>query len=212
MSLNKIKSLRSTTACVILSSILLGSACGSDSSNQKKSETDPATPSTAPLNPMSSSSSSSSSSSGQTATNECDPTEQEQALVDAHNTARSEARRCGSVAYDTAGPVTWNCKLGTIARAHSADMARVDFLSHTGSNGLGMTNRINNVGYNYRNIGENIAAGQQNVNAVLNAWLTSTDHCKNIMNPAFTEIGSSAATSDNSTYGIYWTTNFGRPL
>jgi len=36
--------------------------------------------------------------------------------------------------------------------------------------------------------GENIASGQSSVDSVIAAWLGSEPHCRNIMNPLFTEL------------------------
>jgi uncharacterized protein YkwD len=44
-------------------------------------------------------------------------------------------------------------------------------------------------GYNFRTFGENIAAGQQNADQVVNAWFNSEGHRRNMLNPAFEEMG-----------------------
>jgi uncharacterized protein YkwD len=53
-----------------------------------------------------------------------------------------------------------NSKLIAAAQAHSNDMARHNRLSHTGSDGSLMVDRMRRYGYKYRWAGENIAYGQ----------------------------------------------------
>ena len=62
---------------------------------------------------------------------------------------------------------------------------------------------IKNFGISYRTAGENIAKGQQTPEAVVKAWMNSSGHRKNILNPSFTEIGVGYAEQGN-----YWTQMF----
>ena len=94
--------------------------------------------------------------------------------------------------------LVWNNKLEQAAQNHSDDMNENDFFSHTGSNGSSFMDRIFATGYDCNSCGENIAKGYATEKAVINAWLKSEGHCKNIMNANFTEMG--VATS-----GSYWT-------
>ncbi|MCQ2520889.1 MAG: CAP domain-containing protein [Lachnospiraceae bacterium] len=50
---------------------------------------------------------------------------------------------------------------------------------------------------------ENVAAGQRSPEAVVNAWMNSDGHRKNIMNPTYNYIGIGCKQS-GSGYGIYW--------
>jgi uncharacterized protein YkwD len=68
-------------------------------------------------------------------------------------------------------------------------MARKNFLSHSGSNGSSAGKRISLQGYPWRTYGENIAAGNPTVSSVIQGWIVSNAHCRNLMNPDFTEIG-----------------------
>ena len=54
-------------------------------------------------------------------------------LLAAHNNARSTGRSCGGTFYPAALPLTWNCALAGAAKNRSADMAKNNFFSHTGS-------------------------------------------------------------------------------
>ena len=146
------------------------------------------------------------------------------AILNAINNARAEARDCND-GRGVVGPsvaLTWNSELYASAYEHSNDLAISNTFSHDGSgtasditgsnngNASQFYARINANGYtNYTLIGENIAGGQESIELALIAWLGSPAHCQNIMESEFTEIGVAVATNLDSTYGIYWTQNFG---
>lgn len=66
-------------------------------------------------------------------------------------------------------------------------------------------------GYSGGLVGENIAAGQDGVDKVVDGWLASPGHCANLMNPGYRELGAAYATDPKSDAGIYWTAMFGSP-
>ncbi len=105
------------------------------------------------------------------------------------NRARSVKRICGNTPYRPAPPVAWSDALATAAYLHSKDMVRKNFSSHTGSDGSSADQRISRQGYPWRTYGENLAFGNPTVPSVIQGWLASERHCRNLMNPAFTEIG-----------------------
>jgi uncharacterized protein YkwD len=84
-------------------------------------------------------------------------------------------------------------QLQAAARIHSADMACNNFVSHTGSDGSSVRDRVERQGYSWSWIGENIyvtsntssSAPQQ----VFDWWMNSTPHRANLMSPNYTEIG-----------------------
>jgi uncharacterized protein YkwD len=127
------------------------------------------------------------------------------------NNTRSQARNCGTVNYKATAALNWNCTLEAVADAHSRDMGDVNFFSHTGSDGLSVGNRVTNAGYDWSAVGENIAAGQPTIDAVMKAWLDSPGHCANIMSTSYTEIGAASYAVSGSDYPIYWTQVFARP-
>jgi uncharacterized protein YkwD len=55
-------------------------------------------------------------------------------------------------------------------------------------------------------VAENIAMGQRNSSEVLNAWMNSSGHRANILNPGHTRIGVAAYTTPEGT--IYWCQQF----
>ena len=133
-------------------------------------------------------------------------------MLNAVNAARAQARSCGGTAYAAAGALTWNDALFAAAAAHTQDMATQHALSHTGSNGSSLADRIDSTGYAWSYLGENIAAGYGGVDAVLQGWLGSTGHCANLMSPNFTEIAVACVQAGGSDpYGKYWTMDLARP-
>ena len=64
-------------------------------------------------------------------------------------------------------------------------MVASDVFSH----GTNFAARISAVGYVWRAAGENIATGFQTPRGVVNAWMASTGHCQNILNPTYGNVG-----------------------
>ena len=64
-------------------------------------------------------------------------------------------------------------------------MVASDVFSH----GTNFAARISAVGYVWRTAGENIATGFQTPRSVVNAWMASTGHCQNILNPTYGNVG-----------------------
>ena len=118
------------------------------------------------------------------------------------NAARAEARSCGARAFAAVPPVEWNARLATTALAHSSDMARHDYFAHAGRDGTQVGVRATNHGYDWRAIGENIAAGQGSAQRVVAGWLSSPGHCVNIMGRNFMEMGAAYAINRGSTSTI----------
>lgn len=126
----------------------------------------------------------------------------ESLLLQLVNDQRQAGCNCGSTYYPAANPVTWNDQLEVAALAHANDMNANNYFDHTGLNGSSPGDRIRNAGYNWRAYGENIAKGYTSEQAVVNAWIASEGHCKNMMNPSFREMGAAKV-------GAYWVQEFG---
>ena len=128
------------------------------------------------------------------------------------NAQRAAGATCGSRgSFAPAAALTWNARLASAAYGHSRDMADNNYFSHDSLDGRSMADRINATGYTWSTIGENIAAGYNSVQSVVNGWMASEGHCANLMNPRFTEFALACARNDASQYRLYWTQNFGRP-
>ena len=130
-------------------------------------------------------------------------------VLDLVNAARAEPRRCGDRPFSAVPPVAWNARLAATALAHSSDMARRDYFAHAGRGGTQVGARATRHGYDWRAIGENIAAGQGSARQVTAGWLASPGHCANIMSGDFTEMGAAYAVDRGSSATIYWTQVFG---
>ena len=72
-----------------------------------------------------------------------------------------------------------------------------------------LTQRLDRAGYTNRTTwGENIAWGQSTPEAVVAAWMNSSGHRANILNPKFKEIGVGLA-ARSGTSRLYWVQTFG---
>ncbi|GAA1981609.1 hypothetical protein GCM10009817_23550 [Terrabacter lapilli] len=100
-----------------------------------------------------------------------------------------------------------DARLSRAAQAHSVDMARRGYFSHTSLDGRTFVQRIRAQGYTGSRLGENIAAGQPTAKAVMDAWMKSPGHRANILNCRYTAIGVGAAVG--GPYRYYWTQDFG---
>lgn len=65
----------------------------------------------------------------------------------------------------------------------------VTSFSHTRPNGSSFYSVLTENNIKYKGCGENIAWGQRNPEAVMTAWMNSSGHRANILNPSFTAIG-----------------------
>ncbi|MGE8066284.1 CAP domain-containing protein [Pseudomonas sp. NPDC089569] len=125
------------------------------------------------------------------------------------NTERSRPRQCGAQSFAATTPLAWNATLASAAEAQSRSMANNNYFDHKDRDGRTPGDRAELAGYDFQQIGENIAAGQDSVRKVIDGWLASPGHCANLMNPQFKELGAAYATDPKSDAGIYWTVMFG---
>lgn len=146
---------------------------------------------------------------GSTALSLCGNSTTLQQLVNKINAVRSQGRSCGSTFYPAVGALSWNTRLANAAQGHSTDMANNNYFAHEGLNGSTIGTRASAAGYNYRVVGENIAAGYNSIDEVITGWINSPGHCANMMNASFKEYGMACASNPNSTYKTYWTQEFG---
>lgn len=123
-------------------------------------------------------------------------------LLQLVNNARKKGCNCGNTYYAPAPALVWNDQLEKAAYSHSNDMFRNKYFSHTGSDGSGSGERINDAGYNWRYYGENIAQGYPTEKEVVTGWLSSPGHCINIMSKNYKEMGVAKV-------GEYWTQDLG---
>lgn len=128
------------------------------------------------------------------------------------NAQRARGADCGvRGVYGPAPPLAWNNALAAAATAHSQDMATRDYFSHDSPEGHTLQQRVESVGYAWRGLAENIAAGYRSMAAVTDAWIDSDGHCANVLNPSLTEIGMACVAATGARYSTYWTMDLGRP-
>ncbi|MBU8855140.1 hypothetical protein C2I27_21030 [Priestia megaterium] len=101
-------------------------------------------------------------------------------------------------------PLTLNKELSDVARTKSKDMMDKGYFDHNSPTYGSPFDMMKQFGIEYTTAGENIAKGQQSPEDVMNAWMNSDGHRKNILNPDFTEIGVGYVKGDTT----YWTQQF----
>jgi uncharacterized protein YkwD len=104
-----------------------------------------------------------------------------------------------------------SAKLDRSAQGWTNAMVSHSFFSH-GSN---FASRITAVGFDWSNAGENIATGFYSPNAVVAAWMHSTHHCRNILDPVFSFVGTGVNGNPVSGYASgpgTWTQDFALPM
>jgi len=113
------------------------------------------------------------------------------------NNVRREGCQCGDEYMPPVRPLYWNDKLEKAAKSHARDMYSNNFFNHEGSRGKTLKDRVNATGYKWSFIGENISWGYYSVKEVVQGWIDSPDHCRNMMHPEFMEMGAARE-------GTYW--------
>jgi len=108
-------------------------------------------------------------------------------------------------------PLKPNPVLMKVARAHSQNMAKQEKLAHE-LDGKKPHERAADAGYKGGWIGENCARGDAPYppKDVVQGWMESAGHRKNMLDTKYKEIGIGAAKSASG--NIYWTQVFGKPV
>lgn len=111
------------------------------------------------------------------------------------------------------GPIKGNARLDRSAQAHAEDMLARGFFAHKSPSGTTVRERSTAAGYAWRTIGENIAFGQTSVSEVMETWMDSPGHRKNILTRDFTELGIGLALGrgKDGKFQVLWVQNFGAP-
>ena len=100
-------------------------------------------------------------------------------------------------------PLQKNELLTSAATIRSKELAQL--FSHTRPDGTSCFTAISS-SYDYRSLGENIAAGYSSADSVMNGWMNSPGHRANILDSDFTDIG--VAVYEYKGYK-YWVQVFG---
>lgn len=183
-------------AAIISSCVLLTACAGTDNTSVRSdglTEPNPSTSESTLHNPETS----------------CSLSDQQQRMLDLVNSIRAASQACGSNEMPAVPALSWGCALADAAEVHSLDMAKYGFLDHTGSNGLTLEHRLTAQNYNAGAWAENIAEGYESVEDVVQGFMNSPGHCRNIMSALVTEFGAEAAQSSEGRW--YWTQVFATP-
>jgi len=101
-------------------------------------------------------------------------------------------------------------RLEKAALLHALDISCNGSVSHTGSDGSTLADRLARQGYPYQVYAENIYAGGAGTpEAAVDAMMASIPHRANILNAEFTEVGISYVVLEGSSYGSYYVIDFG---
>lgn len=128
------------------------------------------------------------------------------------NRARQRGWNCVSLREGgpVLAPLARSAQLDLAATAQSAGMALAGYFDHQSSlDGSTPFRRVQATGMKPRSSAENIAAGQDSPEEVVDGWLRSPGHCRNIMGD-FDFIGLSYVTRPGTKYKSYWTQVFAR--
>ena len=107
-------------------------------------------------------------------------------------------------------PLQLNVNLNEACQVHSDDQATNNFIGHRGSDGSSFSDRVRRTDYEGFAFGENVAAGNSEVEKTFNQWKNSSGHRNNILNPNINEMGLGYAYNEKARYRHYWTQLFGK--
>ncbi|WP_238546134.1 CAP domain-containing protein [Tumebacillus flagellatus] len=103
-------------------------------------------------------------------------------------------------------PLKMNWELQRMARIKSEDMRNKNYFDHQSPTYGSPFDMMKSFGVTFSYAGENIAAGQQTPQSVVDAWMKSPGHPANILKKEYTQIGCGVAVGGQ--YGYYWTQEF----
>lgn len=84
-------------------------------------------------------------------------------------------------------------KLNRAAQLKAEDMLAKQYWAHDSPDGTKPWQWLADVGYNYSEAGENLALNFYTAEATMTAWLNSTEHRDNILEPGYTDVGFAVA-------------------
>jgi len=103
-----------------------------------------------------------------------------------------------------------NAQLSAAAQGHSVDMVCHNLLSHSGSDGSSVYERLAAAGYSASYTSE-IIYGSGYPQTAFDWWINDETHRNEILNSSVTEMGIGYAYAAGTAYGSYYTVDFGSP-
>ena len=109
-------------------------------------------------------------------------------------------------------PLVYNPQLDRMAKIQAENMARYQKMAHVIPEASlpSLGDRARYVGYVYGRLAENVALGYPNAETVVEGWMNSSGHRRNILDGEVVETGVGIARS--AAGGLYYCQVFGRPL
>ncbi|KAI9594528.1 hypothetical protein BDF19DRAFT_414575 [Syncephalis fuscata] len=99
-----------------------------------------------------------------------------------------------------------NAALDNAAQRHSDDQAKMNTMTHTGSDGSDPSKRVSEAGYDWTSMAENVAYGYPDEQTCMTKWMQSPGHRANILKTGLTHFGSAVGYSGSTPY---YTQDFG---
>lgn len=135
-----------------------------------------------------------------------EPTVAEQPVTPEFNTAyEAEVVRLVNIERSKYGLAPLSIDEGAVEVAHLRAKEIVQSFSHTRPNGSSCFTAAQEAGVSYRYAGENIAYGYPTPEQVVNGWMNSEGHRKNILSASFSKIGVGCYESKGV---LYWSQFF----
>lgn len=129
-------------------------------------------------------------------------------LVAAVNSARAVEQMCGAEAVGAVGELLASAELAAAAQAHAADMAAMESITFTGSDGSDSQTRAADAGWMGGSVSESITGGHATVGEVVEAFLSTESTCRNMMIEDATSLGAGFA-DNGSALSPYWSVVIG---
>lgn len=121
-------------------------------------------------------------------------------LLDLHNAARAEQKLA---------PLTHDNLLAKAAQSHAEHMAATGKLGHEAIGDGTIDSRIDDAGYRWTSVAENIGWGAMQPPAMMRIWLESKPHRATLLGE-YKEVGFGRAVAKDGK--VYWVACFGVPL
>jgi uncharacterized protein YkwD len=111
------------------------------------------------------------------------------------------------------GPLLRDPRLDDTAQRQAEDMLLRSYYNHVSPDGTTPADRVRKSGYYSRMVAENIARGPVAVQEVMNNWMGSSGHRRNLLLPTFTHLGIGVVVGRNPAMGdtVIWVQDFGSP-
>lgn len=142
--------------------------------------------------------------------NQQEQQKQEEAAVKDESSYADEVIRLVNKEREKAGlsSLEANKELTSAAEVRAKEISKV--FGHTRPDGNSFNTAAKEAGFDGDYIGENIAGGRMTPADVVEGWMNSEGHRKNILRPEYNYIGVAYLHKSNSEYGRYWVQIFAR--